>query len=161
MRKRKGRASTELILAMVLLILFSAATLTLVSSGTDVYSATTRVSDANSSLRVAASYIYTRARQSMEAGSIRVAVYDSIDGNCLVMRQSIEGVPYETVIFIHEGFLKESLIPMGGQPEPDSSFEIVELSGFMLEEDDRGIQFNVLLETDELNSAIEGYISKL
>jgi len=61
MRKRKGRASTELILAMVLLILFSAATLTLVSSGTDVYSATTRVSDANSSLRVAASYIYTRS----------------------------------------------------------------------------------------------------
>lgn len=161
MRKRDGRASTELILAMVLLILFSAATLTLVSSGTDVYSSTTRLNDANSSLRVAASYIYTKARQSMEADAIRVAGYDAIAGDCLIMLQRIDGVPYETVIFVHEGFLRESLIPLGGQPEPDSSFEIVELSGLILEEDESGIQFNVILESEDKDSVIEGYLSKL
>lgn len=161
MRKRHGRASTELILAMVLLILFSAATLTLVSSGTDVYSSTVRLNNTNSSLRVAASYIYTKARHSMEADSIKVAGYDSINGDCLVILQRIQGVPYETVIFVYEGFLRESIIPLGGQPEPDSSFEIVELSGLLLEEDGSGIMFNVIQESDKENSVIEGYISKL
>ncbi len=85
MGKYNGRALYELIFAMILLILFSVATLTLVSSGTDAYIATIAKTEASSNIRVGSSYIYTKARQNMEKNGIRVDSYNGIDGNCLVV----------------------------------------------------------------------------
>lgn len=161
MKNRYGKASAELMLAMLLLVLFSVATFTLTASGTDAYIATAAKNEDSSDLRVSASYIYTRARQSMERGAIRIESYDTIAGDCLVMQQKIDGVPYDTVIFVHQGFLREAIIPAGTVPDPLSSFEIAKLDQWMLDLEDRGIAFELVLESDVGSKTIEGFISTL
>lgn len=161
MVNRKGKASTELIMVMILLVLFSAATLTLVSSGTSAYSATTERSGTNSKLRIAASYIFTKARQSMEQDSIKSVKYDYLEGDSIVMLQQIDGIPYETIIFVHEGYLSEAIVPLGSQPDPESSFQIVELDQLIVVEEDKGISFKVVLEGEDDRAIIEGYFSTL
>lgn len=161
MGNNKGKASAELLLAMLLLVLFAIATFTLTASGTDAYIATAAKTENSSDLRVAVSYIYTRARQSMDIGAIRVEQFDEIDGDCLVMQQRIEGILYDMVIFVHEGYLSEALLTTGSEPDPDSSFQISRLDSLVLKSESGGIIFEAMLGNGETEKTIEGFISTL
>jgi hypothetical protein len=161
MGKDKGKASYEVIFAMLLLILFSVATLTLVSSGTDAYITTEARSNSNSEMRIASSYIYTKTRQNMERGSIYIDSSYKVDGNCLVISQVIEGSLYETIIFVHEGMLRETLIQVGTEFDPDSSFEIAKIDKLELTESEKGLSFTLISNTSEGRNSVDGFISTL
>jgi len=118
---------TEIILVMVLLILFSISTLTLVATGSDSYINIINDNEENSKLRVAQSYIHTKVRQNLEEDAVYVANFSEIETNCLVIKDGYSNIEYETVIFLHDGKMKESLIINGGSFNPEASFTIVEI----------------------------------
>lgn len=161
MGKFNGRASYELLLVMILLILFSVSTLTLVSSGSDAYIATVSKTSANSDIRVASSYIYTKCRQNMEKNGIRIATLNGIEGQSLVISESLEGALYDTVIFVHEGSLREAIISPGTELDPESSFEISRIDRLELEENQYGIDFRLIILDEDGERVAEGFISTL
>lgn len=118
---------TEIILVMVLLLLFSISTLTLVATGSDSYINIIDDNEKNSNLRVAQSYIHTKVRQNLEKDAVYITEFPEITGKCLVVKDGYSNIEYETIIFFHDGQMKESLIIEGGSFNPDSSFTIVEI----------------------------------
>src|SRR5660397_37010 len=118
---------TEIILVMVLLILFSISTLALVATGSDSYINIINDNEKNSNLRVAQSYIHTKVRQNLEKDAIYTAEFPEINDTCLVVKDGYSNVKYETVIFLQNGQMKESLVIDGGSFNPEASFTIVEI----------------------------------
>jgi len=123
----KGRTMTEIILVMVLLILFSISTLTLVATGSDSYINIINNNEDRSNLRVAQSYIHTKVRQNLEEDAVYISTFTEVEGNCLVIKDGYSSVEYETVIFLHDGKMKESIVVSGGSFNPEASFTLVEI----------------------------------
>jgi len=152
-----GRTMTEVIIVMVLLILFSVSALTLVATGSDSYVNIINKNETNSNLRVAQSYIHTKLRQNFERNAVYLKKFPDVDGNCLVIKDGYSNVSYETVIFLHEGQIKESLLIDGVDFNPEESFPIIEVDSLEFKiMDDGRLFFETVINqngnTDKLSS---------
>ncbi|MFO7886990.1 MAG: DUF4860 domain-containing protein [Eubacteriales bacterium] len=157
---KEGRTMTEIILVMVLLILFSISTLTLVATGSDSYINIINNNENNSNLRVAQSYIHTKVRQNLDKNAIYITTFPESKGNCLVIKDGYSDVEYETVIFLHEGEIKESIIIQGGSFNPEASFTIVEVDklNFKLV-DGKKLSFETSIFENGQTKKLKSYIS--
>ncbi len=156
----EGRTMTEIILVMVLLILFSISTLTLVATGSDSYINIINDNEENSNLRVAQSYIHTKIRQNLEKDAVYIADFPEIENTCLVIKDGYSNIEYETVIFLHDGQMKESLIIDGGSFNPEASFTIVEIDELNFEVvDGNKLSFETLIEEKGKTESLKSYVS--
>jgi len=156
----KGRTMTEVILVMVLLILFSISTLTLVATGSDSYINIVNNNENNSNLRIAQSYIHTKIRQNLEKNAIYITTFPETKGNSLVIKDGYSDVEYETVIFLHEGEIKESIIVQGGSFNPEASFTIVKIDelDFQLV-DGKKLSFETSIVKNGKTKKLKSYVS--
>jgi len=153
----KGSSSTETILTMVLLIMFSLVTLSLVVSASGAYKESENEINNQSDIRIAQSYLYTKLRQNMEAEKITLEEFDIIEGSALTITERINGEDIKTVIFVHEGFLREGVYFDIDEFNPISSFEITKLKELNMSIiDENGLAFETINEDGEI---LKGFVA--
>lgn len=159
---KAGHSTIELILVMLLLILFSVSTLSLVASSSNAYIETVRKNETLSNLRVAQSYLYTKVRQGLEADAISLRSYSGVPGDCLVISNDNSEDKYETVIFVKEGELRESLVLSDTGFDPEESFTVVKLDELKLELiPEKGLSFETVLLADGRENSLRGFVALL
>ncbi len=154
-----GRSTTEMILVMLLLILFSVSSMSLVASSSNAYIDTIRKNDNLASLRVAQSYLYTKVRQGLESGAVRITSHIDIPGGCLVIGNDDSLEKYDTYIFVKDGQLRESLVLPDLQFDPEESFQVVRLDELKLEIiPEKGLYFETVLFGDNQKNSLKGFV---
>lgn len=155
---KAGRSTTELILVMLLLILFSVSSMSLVASSSDAYIDTVRKNDTLASLRVAQSYLYTKVRQGLETGAVSIRSQSDIPGGCLVISNEDSADIYETYIFVKDGQLCESLVLSDTQFDPEESFQVVKLDQLKLKIiPQKGLYFETVLLEKDGEKSLKGF----
>lgn len=143
--KRRGSSSTEFILTMLLLILFSLATISLVVSASGAYRGSEETIEDESQIRVAQSYLYTKFRQNMEVNRISVESLPGVEEKGIVITDTVLGEDIKTIIFHHEGYLREGVFLSNTEFNPTSSYPIASLEKLNINMiENKGIDFETI-----------------
>ncbi len=132
MKKNNKRGSeVEVILVMILILLMGLAVFTLVVSSSDTYKNVIDEKENLSNLRIAASYIDNKIKQSDEQSSIYIK-NNPINGEAsIVIVQRVDNENYETWIYLSDRMLKEAYIKQEQEFTDDMSFDIASIEEFV------------------------------
>lgn len=137
----KKRTHISELLALLLLGVFAACVLTVLLSGARAYRRLTVRDDTVYDRRTAAQYLTTRVRQADAAGLVSVRDFTdsetAVSGNTLVLTEIIEGTPYATLVYCHDGYLRELFSDGSWEPSPEDGEKVLEAqsSAFTQSED--------------------------
>ena len=130
-KNNKGVSKVEVILVMILILLMGLAVFTLVVSSSDTYKNVIDEKENLSNLRIAASYIDNKIKQSDEQSSIYIK-NNPINGEAsIVIVQRVDNENYETWIYLSDKMLKEAYIKQNQDFTDDMSFDIVSIEEFV------------------------------
>ena len=130
-KNNKGVSKIEVILVMILILLMGLAVFTLVVSSSDTYKNVIDEKENLSNLRIAASYIDNKIKQSDEQSSIYIK-NNPINGEAsIVIVQRVDNENYETWIYLSDRMLKEAYIKQEQEFTDDMSFDIASIEEFV------------------------------
>ena len=130
-KNNKGVSKVEVILVMILILLMGLAVFTLVVSSSDTYKNVIDEKENLSNLRIAASYIDNKIKQSDEQSSIYIK-NNPINGEAsIVIVQRVDNENYETWIYLSDRMLKEAYIKQEQEFTDDMSFAIASIEEFV------------------------------
>ena len=130
-KNNKGVSKVEVILVMILILLMGLAVFTLVVSSSDTYKNVIDEKENLSNLRIAASYIDNKIKQSDEQSSIYIK-NNPINGEAsIVIVQRVDNENYETWIYLSDKMLKEAYIKQNQDFTDDMSFDIASIEEFL------------------------------
>ena len=130
-KNNKGVSKVEVILVMILILLMGLAVFTLVVSSSDTYKNVIDEKENLSNLRIAASYIDNKIKQSDEQSSIYIK-NNPINGEAsIVIVQRVDNENYETWIYLSDRMLKEAYIKQELEFTDDMSFDIASIEEFV------------------------------
>ena len=130
-KNNKGVSKVEVILVMILILLMGLAVFTLVVSSSDTYKNVIDEKENLSNLRIAASYIDNKIKQSDEQSSIYIK-NNPINGEAsIVIVQRVDNENYETWIYLSDRMLKEAYIKQEQEFTDDMSFDIASIEEFV------------------------------
>ena len=130
-KNNKGVSKVEVILVMILILLMGLAVFTLVVSSSDTYKNVIDEKENLSNLRIAASYIDNKIKQSDEQSSIYIK-NNPINGEAsIVIVQRVDNENYETWIYLSDKMLKEAYIKQEQEFTDDMSFDIASIEEFV------------------------------
>ena len=130
-KNNKGVSKVEVILVMILILLMGLAVFTLVVSSSDTYKNVIDEKENLSNLRIAASYIDNKIKQSDEQSSIYIK-NKPINGEAsIVIVQRVDNENYETWIYLSDKMLKEAYIKQNQDFTDDMSFDIASIEEFV------------------------------
>lgn len=130
-KNNKGVSKVEVILVMILILLMGLAVFTLVVSSSDTYKNVIDEKENLSNLRIAASYIDNKIKQSDEQSSIYIK-NNPINGEAsIVIVQRVDNENYETWIYLSDKMLKEAYIKQEQDFTDDMSFDIASIEEFV------------------------------
>ena len=130
-KNNKGVSKVEVILVMILILLMGLAVFTLVISSSDTYKNVIDEKENLSNLRIAASYIDNKIKQSDEQSSIYIK-NNPINGEAsIVIVQRVYNENYETWIYLSDKMLKEAYIKQNQDFTDDMSFDIASIEEFV------------------------------
>ena len=130
-KNNKGVSKVEVILVMILILLMGLAVFTLVVSSSDTYKNVIDEKENLSNLRIAASYIDNKIKQSDEQSSIYIK-NNPINGEAsIVIVQRVDNENYETWIYLSDKMLKEAYIKQNQEFTDDMSFDIASIEEFV------------------------------
>lgn len=130
-KNNKGVSKVEVILVMILILLMGLAVFTLVISSSDTYKNVIDEKENLSNLRIAASYIDNKIKQSDEQSSIYIK-NNPINGEAsIVIVQRVDNENYETWIYLSDKMLKEAYIKQEQEFTDDMSFDIASIEEFV------------------------------
>ena len=123
---------------MVVLLLFGILALCVLGvllMGADAYGTLTQRDQAGFERRTTAQYIAARLHHADQSGA--VLVRDFSGESALVLKEDIDGMMYETIVYCYDGYLCELFVPEDGGFEPEDGTQLMELKGltFRMEED--------------------------
>ena len=130
-KNNKGVSKVEVILVMILILLMGLAVFTIVVSSSDTYKNVIDEKENLSNLRIAASYIDNKIKQSDEQSSIYIK-NNPINGEAsIVIVQRVDNENYETWIYLSDRMLKEAYIKQEQEFTDDMSFDIASIEEFV------------------------------
>ena len=130
-KNNRGVSKVEVILVMILILLMGLAVFTLVVSSSDTYKNVIDEKENLSNLRIAASYIDNKIKQSDEQSSIYIK-NNPINGEAsIVIVQRVDNENYETWIYLSDKMLKEAYIKQNQDFTDDMSFDIASIEEFV------------------------------
>ena len=130
-KNNKGVSKVDVILVMILILLMGLAVFTLVVSSSDTYKNVIDEKENLSNLRIAASYIDNKIKQSDEQSSIYIK-NNPINGEAsIVIVQRVDNENYETWIYLSDRMLKEAYIKQEQEFTDDMSFDIASIEEFV------------------------------
>lgn len=99
------KSNMGFLLVLLVFALFMVSALLVLLTGADVVQGITERDQASYEQRTAVQYLATRVRQADEVGAISVCATEI--GDRLVLSETIDGLPYETMIYCYDGYLRE------------------------------------------------------
>lgn len=157
--RNEGRALTELLLVMVILLVFGVSTFAMVLTGQQASQQLIDRQESLSEMRTAYAYINTRLRQHDELGMISIRPHPSLPTKALVIKEEYYGTSLETWIYFNQGYLREVLISPGESIEDDISFPIARIDGLYVNGINQGqtIEYEVTYDIGKETLSRRGY----
>lgn len=119
MRNSNGRLLPA-VAVLALLTVFAVGCLGILLEGAGIYKRLTDRVQTDYESRTCAQYIATKLRQTQAEVTV--------EGNALVLSETIAGGVYETRIYCHEGWLMELFVPAEGNFPPEAGQRLLELA---------------------------------
>lgn len=123
--RRRGGAGT--IAALLLCCVFGVAALLSLTAGAGIYRQVAQRVEQSGERRVGLTYLSAKVRSFDEAGKVLTGTFG--DGDALYLLQDIDGLTYETILYVHDGWLKELLCERGWELEPEDGQAITQARG--------------------------------
>lgn len=128
MRQKNGKTGA---LAVLLLFgVFAVCILSVLLTGADAYHRLVGRDRLSYDRRTAGQYLSTRVRQADRAGQVRVDAFGGADA--LVFTEEIDGVVYETLVYCHDGYLRELFVSAAGKFSPEDGEKVLRAQGLTL-----------------------------
>lgn len=101
------------------------------------YEGIAKKTEDNFELRTSIMYLSNKIKAFDEEGCIEVGKFG--EGTALVLNQEIEGVAYETKIYMYENNITELFTEKGNELDPVVGTPITQANGFEVEESEKGV----------------------
>ena len=131
MNMKRNNGKTNALLALLLFGLFAVCILSVLLTGADAYRRLARRDQHSYDGRTAVQYLSTRVRQADGVGQVSVRSFEGADA--LVLTEEIEGQTYETLVYCHDGFLRELFSAAGSEFLPEDGEKVLEAQALVLE----------------------------
>ena len=142
MKERKRKNLVSGLAALLLLGVFAAGILAVLLSGADAYRRITLRDRLSYDSRTCTQYIATKVRQAPSPDSISFSSFG--DGDAIFIRQSIDGAPYLTRIYCHDGWLMELFTTDAEGFEPGDGEPLMPLQSLVLHRDEDLLSFQII-----------------
>ena len=143
MRRQSGAGTLA---ALMLTCVFGATLLLSLAAGAGVYRRVADRTEDSAQDRVSLSYITAKLHASDAAGRIEAGRHGG--GGAVFLYQEIEGVTYETILYVYGGNLMEILCEKGWEQDPEFGEIICPAQGLEVSEPEPGLLQLALTEPD-------------
>lgn len=126
----KKKRKTDALIVLLLFGVFAVCVLSVLLTGADAYQRLSARDRASYDRRTAGQYLTTRVRQADRLGDVAVEDFDGADA--LVFTEEIDGEVYRTMVYCHDGYLRELFAVEGGDFLPADGEKILEAQGLTL-----------------------------
>lgn len=133
--RRSGSAGT--IAALILTCVFGATLLLSLAAGAVVYRRVAARVESSAEARVGLTYITTKVHSYDTVGAVEAGTFSGQDA--LYLYEEINGLTYETILYVHDGWLKELYCEKGWEPELVDGTAITEAEDFSVEQPSSGL----------------------
>ena len=113
------------ILVLLVFAAFMISVLMILLTGANLVQGITQRDQRSHDQRTIVQYLTTRVRQADRAGAVSIT-----SSGALVLREEFTGTDYETIIYAHEGYLREMFCEAGYSLAPEFGEEILPVTDF-------------------------------
>lgn len=131
------------IMPLMVFFLLSLCLMTLLLTGVRIYRNTVAQGESRFLSRTAVQYLTTRVHQGDCQNQLSVETFDGT--GALVFREEIDGEIYKTMVYCHEGYLKELFCAEKGHFRPSDGEKLFALQSLELTLEDSLLQIQVTL----------------
>ena len=129
MREHSRKHDLSSLLVLLLFAVFAVCILSVLLTSADTYRRLSDRDQGSYDHRTAAQYIVTKIRQADRQGAVSVQSFEGQDA--LVLAEEIDGEPYLTRIYYHDGYIRELFTSADGEMLPEDGEKILEAAGFL------------------------------
>ena len=133
MRKTGTKHHLDGLLTLLLFSVFAASILSVLLTGAGVYSRLTLRDQSAYDRRTCVQYLAAKTRQAGSADQVSVGSFGS--GDALLLREEIDGQPYLTRIYCHDGWLRELFAAEEDPFAPEDGEKILPALGLELRDE--------------------------
>lgn len=130
----KRSTGTGTIAALTLACVFGVTLLLSLATGAGVYQRVADRVEQSAQQRVGLTYITAKLHAYDTAGGIRAGTFGDVDA--VFLSEDLDGVAYETALYVHDGWMKELLYEKGWKMSPEDGMAITEAQSLTVEEQD-------------------------
>ena len=134
MRRQTGAGA---IAALILTCVFGATLLLSLIAGAGVYRRVAERTEQGANTRVGLTYLTAKIHGYDSADTVYAGTFGGADAVYLL--QDVDGLVYETILYVYDGWLRELLCEQGWEPEPEGGETIAEAQRLTVEEPTDGL----------------------
>lgn len=127
--KRSTGAGT--IAALTLACVFGVTMLLSLATGAGIYQRVADRVERSARQRVGLAYITAKVHAYDRTGGVRAGRFGEVDA--VFLTEELEGVAYETALYVHEGWMKEAMYEQGWTMSPEDGTAITEAQSLTAE----------------------------
>lgn len=149
MTQHRSHHAISSLAALLMLLVFSVALLAVLLGGANVYERLTARDSQSYERRTAVQYLTTKVHQAQSGSAVTVANFG--DGDSLVIAETIDGLPFHTQIYCHEGWLMELFTVAGANLTPHDGSKILPAEDFTVRQEGSLLHLTVAEQTFTLH----------
>lgn len=154
---RKVQIKTEVLAAMLLLVVLAGLTTLLIAETGNTYKNLVSTSETSQEIRTALNFAATKVRQAPNESGVTVEK-SPWGQDSIVISRNVDGAVYEDWLFYYDGAFREILIPKGSTINPGSSQLISKLDSAHIEKSGSLILISVT-KSDTSHKSTSGSIT--
>lgn len=131
----KGRGGLGAAGTLIAACLFGAALLLSLAAGAGVYRQVQRRTEESAETRLGLSYLTAKVHAYDAAGGVRAGEFGG--ATALYLLEELDGVGYETILYVYDGYLRELFCEQGWELEPTDGEPIAEARRLTVSQRDR------------------------
>jgi len=147
-RHTAGGTIASLLLACV----FAVSLLMALVTGAGVYRRVAEQVELSSERRLGLTYITTRVLSSDETGRVECGNFGS--GGAVYLYEDLDGLTYETILYVHDGWLMELFCEKGWELEPEDGERIVQAERLEVSQDGQLLRLGYTGASGQYGSAL-------
>ena len=129
---KEQRHTIDRVFALALFCAFAASVLMVLIIGAGVYKNTVKSMEDRYTERTCLSYIASKVHHYDVSGGVYLQRFG--DGQALTLEENLEGTDYITLIYAHEGYVKELFMEKGLDLSPEDGEIVIEDTGLELQQ---------------------------
>ena len=141
------KSNLGFLLVLLVFATFAVSVLMVLLTGADVVQGITERDRKGYGQRTVMQYLATRVHQADQAGMI--SVRETEDGDRLVLAEKIEESLFESVIYCHDGYLRELFCASGYEPEAEFGEKILPAERFYVTDREDHLELEITFADGE------------